>query len=156
VIGNDLLVSTFGSVPAGDKSLLVQIISNAVRCGYAIALLDGTERIDMRSAKEQKAGIELQYLTLDWAGGEPAKVRTKVGALMRRIQKDVPEPNIGIELSHSGLVALSTSVGLTITRPGAAPGWGWSIGHGFGPEHVVLVPPSVLSAGPVQIVGSVR
>lgn len=156
MIGNDLLVSTFGSVPAGDKALLVQIVSNAVRCGYAVVLMDGTERIDMRSAKEQKAGIELSYLTLDWAGGDPAKVRAKVGALMRRIQKDVPEPNVGIELSHSGLVAVSTRTGLTLTRPGAEPGWGWSIGHGAGPEHMVMVPPSVLPAGPVQIVGSVR
>lgn len=128
MIGNDRFVQVFGSFPAGDADdALAGIVSNAVREGYAIVLLKPGEKIplcilntrerkaadtavqnaareigDDRWAKRKHDCGKSHALTVEWAGGH-AKVRTKVGALLKRITREYGDrtPNIGVELGLS-------------------------------------------------------
>jgi hypothetical protein len=133
MFGNDRFVQVFGSVPAGDDEALIQVVSNAVREGFAIVLLKPGEKtpICTLSTRDRKnADVAAQTiarelddarwgtrkhlcginhaLTIEWAGGDPAHVRTKVGALIRRVVKENGgrNPNIGVELGRSRMLVV--------------------------------------------------
>lgn len=133
MIGSDKFASIFGSVPAGDDEKLVQIISYAVREGLAIVLnepgkkkpvciLSARERNQAdREAKERAAAAGNprfatkthdcgwhHALTVESLGGDPTKVRTKVGTIVRRVAKNYAGrmPNIGVEVGKSRLLCV--------------------------------------------------
>ena len=132
MIANDPFVAAFGSVPAGDEEALVAVVSAAVRAGFAIVLDKPGEKIPLctlntrdrkaadRDAQEaaramgdarwqlRKHPCGLHHaLTVESLGGDPTKVRTKVGQIIRRVAKEHGAmPNIGVELGRSHLLVV--------------------------------------------------
>lgn len=128
MIGNDKFVQVFGSVPAGDDTLLTQIVSNAVREGFHIVLCaPGTDRpVCTLPANKQKythpcgpfhvlslesllerTWTDPWYLTEirgSYSPKDKAKVRAKVTALINRVTKqyDGVKPNIAVIPGPSG------------------------------------------------------
>jgi hypothetical protein len=117
MIGNDRFVQVFGSVPAGDDTLLVQIVSNAVREGFWIVLCEPGTDVPMCTLPPAKARLEHEcglhhVLSLEsllvtrnffdpwydpghshidgpngWSPKDKAKVRAKVSAVINRVTK---------------------------------------------------------------------
>lgn len=129
----DLFVGTFGLVVPGDEESLIAVVSNAVRNGFAIVLDKPGTKIPMcilgvRDAKTadreyqdaaRAAGDERwsfrrhpcgihHALTVSSLGGDPAKVRTKVSQIIRRVTKahGGELPNIGVEPGRSRLLVV--------------------------------------------------
>jgi len=152
LIGNDKFVSLFGMVPAGDLESLIPVVSNAVREGIAIVLNHpGTKKplciltpADRNKADKaardaaasmgdprwhmRKHDCGLSHaLTVESLGGDPAKVRTKVGAVIRRMTKvHGATPNIGVEVGLSNLLVVD--VDTQAEADGFASDWGKSTG----------------------------
>lgn len=155
MIGNDKFVSVFGSVPAGDSTLLVQIVANAVREGFHIVLCaPGTDTPVCtlpvtHQKREHECGVahvlslESVIRTRNWtdpwylteAGTDDryspkdlAKVRAKVQAIVNRVEKQHgAKPNIGVIPGPSGYVVCMSEPHeqLTIKMPGRVETWGW-------------------------------
>jgi hypothetical protein len=131
VIGNDKFVSVFGSVPAGDTTRLVQIVTHAVREGFHIVLCapGGDTPVCTLPVTHQKREHECgaaHVLSLEsllgpseeeqafghnpfWEGPgeynpkELAKVRAKVQAIVNRVTKQQGgPPNIAVQPGPSG------------------------------------------------------
>lgn len=136
MIGNETFVQVFGSVPAGDDEALVQVVSNAIREGFAIVLLKPGEKTPACTllARDRKAADtaaqtaaresgnprwervrhdcgKTHALTVQWAGGRE-KVRAKTGALIKRVIREYGgrSPNIAVHLglSHRIVVDVDT------------------------------------------------
>lgn len=124
----DPFVGTFGLVPPGDEDALVAVIANAIRNGFAIVLDKPDTKIPMciLNARDAKAADrEVQdaarglgdprwhlrrhacglhhAMTVESLGGDPAKVRGKVSAIVRRVTRlhGGRLPNIGVEPGRS-------------------------------------------------------
>jgi hypothetical protein len=135
LIGNDKFVAVFGSVPAGDDTLLTQIAANAVREGFHIVLCAPGTDIPVctlpvsKQKQDHECGtahvLSLESLLgppLDWPlldgeepGWEPkdrAKVRAKVQAIINRVTKqhDGVKPNIGVIPGPSGYVVVPSTM----------------------------------------------
>jgi hypothetical protein len=136
IIGNDKFVQVFGSVPAGDDTLLVQIVANAVREKFHIVLCEPGTATPVctlpvtQQKREHECGVshvlslesllgpttakELNDITGVWESywepKELAKVRAKVQAVINRVTKqhDGVKPNIGVIPGPSGYVVLTT------------------------------------------------
>lgn len=183
MIGNDRFVQVFGSVPAGDDTLLTQIVSNAVREGFHVVLCEPGTAVPLctlpatKAKHEHKCGLA-HVLSLESLLGpgnpfcptgtgpydpkEKAKVRAKVSTLINRVTKarDGVKPNIGVIPGPSGYVALN---GEEWDPQGDGPTvmdarfgfWYWysTPVHANKRRLPVLVPPSTIKDVPVQLIG---
>lgn len=128
----DKFVATFGMTVPGDEDGLVSVVSHAVREGFAIVLCKPGDKIpicilterDKKTADGQaqeasrllgddnwakrKHGCGIEHaLTVDSLGGDPAKVRTKVGALIKRVGKRYDGMlNVGVHLGLSRMMVV--------------------------------------------------
>lgn len=137
----DKFVATFGMTVPGDEDSLVQVVSHAVREGFAIVLCKPgdktpvcilTER-DKKLADEQakdasrllgddnwakrKHGCGIEHaLTVESLGGDPAKVRTKVAAMIKRVGKRYDGVlNIGVHLGLSRMMVVDMDTADQVT-----------------------------------------
>jgi hypothetical protein len=134
MLGSNTFTEVFGSIPSGDDERLIKTVVFAIRSGFAIVLDKPGTKIPMctLTASQAKAadreaqttarnmgdanwhrrrhGCGLNHaLTLDSvAGGDPAKVATKVGAVVRRAIKlyQGQFPNIGVHLGLSNMIVI--------------------------------------------------
>jgi len=182
MIGNDRFVQVFGSVPAGDDTLLVQIVANAVREGFHIVLCEPGTATPVCTLPATKAKVEHECGTthvlslesilgpahydssLDGSGYDPkerAKVRAKVQAIINRVTKaHGAKPNIGVIPGPSGYVVLTTFVdqnnGPTVREGTYGDYWWYQTPNRLnGPmlQPFLLVPPSTTKHGPLELIG---
>jgi uncharacterized small protein (DUF1192 family) len=154
MLSNDRFVSVWGAVPAGDTENLVKIAVGAVRNGFAVVPCHpGTDEpmcaLGVRDAKKEHECYH------------PLTVDTKARAAMTRLTKDGARPNLAVDLVASNLAVIEN-----LTMPGTSPTvvlpdgtthhW-FEVPEGavttFDRSGHVLVPPSILEAGPVRLVG---
>lgn len=181
MIGNDRFVQVFGSVPAGDDTLLTQIVSNAVREGFHIVLCEPGTSTPMctlpasRAKHDHECGVAHVLSLESLLGGmdpwgemmgytpkEKAKVRAKVSALINRVTKvrDGVKPNIAVIPGPSGYVVVTEPKDTrfpTIWAESWDFRWYWfTLPDGELRAKVnqpILVPPSTLGRRRLQMIG---
>lgn len=162
---NDRFVGTFGIVPAGDKTEIVKLSVAAVRAGFRIVVLRGHEQICPLGVRDRKKPHECYHVFTE---------DTKMRAAMNRLVKEhgVEELNLALDIGASNLIVttgrpdwwVGPEIGPTLLMPNGTHLYVFDTTDADPadmpdlpiPRELLMVPPSTLGGGAVQLVGQLN